>query len=50
MKMPGESEKLERFRRLVSKNIIEYILKHKGTEDLEHRMAAIEQRLDERNG
>jgi hypothetical protein len=45
MKMPGESEKLERLRRLVCKNIIEYILKHKEIEDLEQRMAAIESRF-----
>jgi phage terminase small subunit len=37
----------ERLRRLACKDVIEYILKHKETEDLEKRITAIEQRLNE---
>ena len=39
----------DRLRRLVCKDVIEYIIKHKESEDLEKRIAAIEQRLSEQN-
>jgi len=56
MKMPGESEKLERLRRLVCNDIIEHILRYKAVRDLEQRfdcpeltvegwLKAIEQKL-----
>ncbi len=35
----------DRLKRLACKDVIEYILKHKEIEDLENRIAAIEQRL-----
>jgi hypothetical protein len=38
---------LDFLRRLACKNIIEYILKRKEIEDLEKRIAAIEQRMSE---
>ena len=37
----------ERLKRLACKDVIEYILKHKEIEDLENRIEAIEQRLDQ---
>jgi len=38
----------ERSRRLAANNIIAHFLKHKELKDLEQRITAIEQRLDER--
>jgi hypothetical protein len=39
----------DRLKRLARKDIIEYILKHKEVEDLENRIAAIEQKLSKMN-
>jgi len=36
-----------RLKRLTAKDVIEYIIKHKENEDLDKRLAAIEQRLSE---
>ena len=38
----------DRLRRLIAKDIIEHFLKYKEVKELEERVAAIEQRLDER--
>lgn len=37
----------DRLKRLASKDVIEYIIKHKEIEDLDKRLAAIEQRFSE---
>ncbi len=41
-------KKDDRLRRLTAKDIIEHFLKHKEAKELEERVAAIEERLDER--
>jgi hypothetical protein len=38
----------DRLKRLACNDIIEYILKHKEVEDLERRITAIEEKLNER--
>jgi len=38
----------KRLKRLTAKDIIDYFIKHKEVEDLEQRVEAIEQRLNER--
>ena len=37
----------DRLKRMACKDVIEYIIKHKETEDLDERLTAIEQRLSE---
>lgn len=37
----------DRLKRMACKDVIEYIIKHKENEDLDKRLAAIEQRLSE---
>jgi hypothetical protein len=37
----------DRLKRLVCKDVIEYILEHKAVEDVDKRLAAIEQRLNQ---
>ena len=37
----------DRLKRLIAKDIIDFIIRHKENEELEQRMAAVEQRLDE---
>ncbi|MFA5252211.1 MAG: phBC6A51 family helix-turn-helix protein [Phycisphaerae bacterium] len=39
----------DRLKRLACKDVIEYILEHKTIDDLDKRLAAIEQRLDQRS-
>ena len=42
------NNKDDRLKRLTAKDIIDFIIRHKEIEDLEKRLAAIEQRLDNR--
>lgn len=41
-------KKNDRLRRLTAKDIIDFAIRHKENEDLDKRLTAIEQRLDER--
>ena len=38
----------KRLKRFAAKDVIEYFIKHKENEDLDRRLTAIEQRLNER--
>ena len=40
----------DRLKRLTAKDIIDFIIRHKEVEDLDKRLAAVEQRLSEQNG
>jgi len=39
----------DRLKRLTAKDIIDFIIRHKEVEDLDKRLAAVEQRLSEQN-
>jgi hypothetical protein len=47
MTIDGVIYRDKRLKQLACKDVIEYILKHREVEDLENRIEAIEQRLDQ---